>query len=91
MLLDIGATGYREDAKGSRIESSTTNQIIAEFTSMKALEELAYELYSNISSGRKIADEKIRKAVSEIAAAEKRHVELVQEIIDIAHSGLASG
>ena len=67
---------------------STKSQIIAEFSAMKDLEECAYELYSKISSDPQIADEKIRRIFEEIAEDEKRHIELVQKIIDIATSRL---
>ena len=69
-------------------KGSTKRQIIVEFTAMKDLEELAYELYSNVSSDRQITDEKIRRAFAEIAEDEKRHIGLVQKIIDIAASRL---
>jgi len=69
-------------------KSSTKRRIIAEFAAMKDLEELAYELYSNVSSDRQIADESIRRAFAEIAEDEKRHIGLVQKIIDIAASRL---
>jgi len=69
-------------------KGSTKRQIIAEFTAMKDLEECAYELYSKASSDPKIANEKIRRAFEEIAEDEKRHIGLVQKIIDIATSRL---
>lgn len=65
-------------------QDKTKRQIIAEFTSMKALEQCAYELYSKISGDRQIADEKVRAVFKEIAEDEKRHIGLVQRIIDIA-------
>jgi rubrerythrin len=68
--------------------NSTKNQIIVEFTAMKNLEECAYELYTKAASDPQISDNKIRIAFEEIAADEKRHIELVQKIIDIVSSKL---
>jgi rubrerythrin len=65
-------------------QDTTKRQIIAEFTSMKGLEECAYELYSKVSCDPQIADEKVRKVFEEIAEDEKRHIGLVQKVIDIA-------
>jgi rubrerythrin len=68
--------------------NSTKNQIIAEFAAIKNLEECAYELYTKAASDPQISDNKIRKVFEEIAADEKRHIELVQKIIDIVSSKL---
>lgn len=65
-------------------KGSTKNEIIAEFTAMKNLEECAYELYTKAASDPQISDNKIKIIFEEIAADEKRHIELVQKIIDIA-------
>ena len=69
--------------------NSIKNRIIAEFTAMKNLEECAYELYTKAASDRQISDNKIRIAFEEIATDEKRHIGLVQKIIDIATSKLS--
>ena len=70
-------------------ENSTKSQIIADFTAMKNLEECAYELYTKAASDPQISDNKIRIAFEEIAIDEKRHIELVQKIIDIVTSKLS--
>ena len=70
-------------------KSSTKNEIIAEFTAMKNLEECAYELYTRAASDPQISDNKTRIIFDEIAADEKRHIELVQKIIDIAAGKLS--
>ena len=71
------------------INNSTKNQIIAEFTAIKNLEECAYELYTKAASDPQISDNKTREVFEEIAAEEKRHIELVQKIIDIVSSKLS--
>jgi len=56
---------------------------------MKNLEECAYELYTKAASDPQISDNKTRMVFEEIAADEKRHIGLVQKIIDIATSKLS--
>ena len=48
-------------------QAKTKGEIIAEFASMKALEQCAYDLYSRISGDPEIADEKLRAVFAEIA------------------------
>ena len=69
-------------------QDRTKKQIIAEFDAMKGVEECAYELYAKIAADPQMADEKVRSVFAAIAADEKRHIGLVQRIIDIATNQL---
>ena len=58
-------------------------KIIRELEVMKGFELSARDFYIRISSDPQLGDPHLREAFSEMAEAEQRHSEIVQEIIDL--------
>jgi rubrerythrin len=63
-------------------------KIISEFETMMSFELSAHELYTRIANDPGLDEQKVRNTFARLAADEKRHAGLVQEIIDIATDAL---
>lgn len=63
--------------------SPSKGDIVGEFETMKSLELSAHELYAKIARDPSVGPQKIRTAFASLAADEKRHASLVEEIISI--------
>ncbi len=68
--------------------SQPKDHILGEFETMKSFELSAHDLYTKIAADPNVGPEKIRTAFASLAADEKRHADLVQEIIDIVRNAL---
>jgi rubrerythrin len=63
-------------------------KILSEFETMKSYELSAHELYARIANDPGLDEQKVRDAFVRLAGDEKRHADLVQEIIDITMDAL---
>ena len=61
-------------------------RIIREFKLMEGFELSARDFYNRIYSDPYLGDEKLREEFKHLAEAEKRHAEIVQEIIDLVNN-----
>ena len=68
--------------------SPSKDEILADFEMMQSIELSAHDLYSRIAADLTDGPEKIRTAFTSLAADEKRHADLVQEIINIVTNAL---
>jgi rubrerythrin len=68
--------------------SPSKDKIIADFEMMRSFELSAHDLYTRIATELPGGPEKIRAAFSSLATDEKRHADLVQEILDIVSDAL---
>ena len=59
------------------------NKILDEFNTMKAMEQDAYEFYIKASKDSIITEQTTKNSLLRIAEDEKKHVELVDKIINI--------
>ena len=64
---------------GNRVKRN----IVRELELMKGFELSARDFYTRISSDPQLGDEQLREAFKNMAEAEQRHAEIVQEIIDL--------
>jgi rubrerythrin len=58
-------------------------KLVSEFGMMKMIEQDAHDFYVKASQDRNVKDEKIRNCFGRIAEDERRHIELVERIINI--------
>lgn len=58
-------------------------KVIKEFETMKSFELSARDLYVQIAGDPRVGARKIRDAFTRLADDERRHADLVQEIIDL--------
>jgi rubrerythrin len=72
----------------AKTNSLTKDQILREFETMKSFELSAHDLYTKIAADPGVGPEKFRTAFASLAADEKRHADLVQEIISIVGNAL---
>ena len=66
--------------------SRDKNKIIRELELMAGFELSARDFYTRISSDSQLGDEQLREAFKNMAEAEQRHAEIVQEIINLVHN-----
>ena len=64
---------------GNRVK----RKIVRELELMEGFELSARDFYTRISSDPQLGDEQLREAFKNMAEAEQRHAEIVQEIIDL--------
>jgi len=64
------------------------DNIIHEFAAMKSFELSAQDLYTQIATDPDVGEQRVRTAFQTLAADERRHAELVQEIINIVSNAL---
>jgi len=69
-------------------DSRNKQKIIDELETMKAFELSAHELYAQIAGDSRVAEPGIKTAFASLARDEKRHADLVQEIINITANAL---
>lgn len=58
-------------------------KLVSEFGMMKMIEQDAHDFYVKVSQDRNVKDQKIKKCFERIAEDERRHIELVERIINI--------
>ncbi len=68
--------------------SQEKDRVLAEFKTMKSFELSAHDLYARIAADPNVSSKKIRTAFASLATEEQRHVELVQEVINIVSDAL---
>jgi len=66
----------------ARTNSQNKDKILGEFETMKSFELAAHDLYTRIAADPRVGEEKIRDAFAKLARDERRHADIVQEIID---------
>jgi rubrerythrin len=67
-------------------ENRDKKKIIRELELMEGFELSARDFYTRISSDPQLGDEQLREAFRNMADAEQRHAEIVQEIIDLVNN-----
>jgi rubrerythrin len=72
----------------AKTNSLTKDQILREFETMKSFELSAHDLYTKVATDLDSGPQKFRTAFASMAADEKRHADLVQEIINIVGNAL---
>jgi rubrerythrin len=65
------------------VTADIKKRIIREFKLMEGFELSARDFYNRIYSDPYLGDEKLREEFKHLAEAEKRHAEIVKEIIDL--------
>ena len=65
------------------MDNITKQKVLREFETMKLLEQNAHEFYSKALENPDLTDQNTRNCFQRIAEDEKRHVELVDRIINI--------
>ena len=68
--------------------SNDKGKIVGEFETMKTFELSAHDLYARIADDPRVREPRIKAAFRGLAADEKRHADLVQEIINIVNNAL---
>ena len=63
-------------------------KIIGEFGTMKSFELSAHELYTGIAHDDRVGEQKVKDAFTKLAEDERRHADIVQEIINIVSNAL---
>ena len=63
-------------------------KILSEFETMKSYEVSASELYAQIAGDPRVMQPKIRDAFASLAKDERRHADLVREILDLVNKAL---
>ncbi len=58
-------------------------KVVKEFETMKSFELSARDLYVRIAADLRVGEDTIRDAFAQLADDERRHADLVQEIIDL--------
>ena len=71
------------------MENLNKQKLVNEFEMMKTIEQDAHDFYVKVSQDRNVKDEKIRKCFGRIAEDERRHIELVERIINIVKNCLS--
>lgn len=67
----------------TKIPNSEKKKLIGDFEMMKSVEESAEQLYTNICLDKRVKNETVKETFRQIAEDEKRHVQIVQKIINI--------
>ena len=70
-------------SKNMAVTNNDRNKIIDEFETMKSFELSAHNLYARIADDPRISERKVKDAFRKLAEDERRHADLVQEIIDL--------
>ena len=70
------------------MDRATKHKIIGEFETMRLIEQDAHELYLKASMDPSVTDPKVRTCFQRIARDEKRHMELVERIMNIVRNCL---
>ncbi len=65
------------------VMSNDKSKIIDEFETMKLFELSAHNLYTRIADDPRVSLRKVKTAFRRLADDERRHADLVQEIIDL--------
>lgn len=68
--------------------SPDKQKILDEFETMKFFELSAHDLYTRIADDPRVTEQKIKAAFGSLAKDERRHADLVQEIINIVSHAL---
>jgi len=58
-------------------------KLVSEFGMMKMVEQDAHDFYVKVSQDRNVKDQKLKNCFERIAEDERRHIELVERIINI--------
>ena len=64
------------------------DNILAELEAMRSFEESACELYNEIACDERVTERKVKAVFARLAADERRHTGLVQEIIDLVNRAM---
>jgi rubrerythrin len=64
-------------------EASAKRKILSEFATMKSIEQEAHDFYVKASADPLVADPVVLRRLKTIADDERRHVEMVEKIINI--------
>jgi len=72
----------------TKADKPDKEKIVAEFETMKSFELSAEAMYSQIAADECVAEQKVKDAFARLAADERRHAVLVQEILDLVHRAM---
>jgi rubrerythrin len=64
------------------------DRILGELDAMKCFEESAAEMYTEVAWDRRVTEPKIQNAFKKLAEDERRHTDLIREIIDLVDRAL---
>jgi len=70
------------------MNNTTKQKTLSEFETMKLIEQNAHDFYVKASENASLTDRRIRNCFGGIAEDEKRHVVLVERIINILNNCL---
>jgi len=70
-------------SKNMAVMNNDRSKIIDEFETMKSFELSAHNLYTRIADDPRVSERKVKDAFRKLAEDERRHADLVQEIIDL--------
>lgn len=65
------------------MENQNKQRLVSEFETMKMIEQDAHDFYVKVSQDRNVKDQKLKNCFERIAEDERRHIELVERIINI--------
>ena len=65
------------------MQNITKKKLLREFRIMRGFEESARDFYLQIASDPQVEDDSIKTAFKNIAEDETRHIQIVQDILDI--------
>lgn len=71
-----------------KASSNDKDKIVGEFETMKTFELSAHDLYARIANDPSVTEPRIKTAFRGLAEDEKRHADLVQEIINTVNNAL---